>query len=378
MTVIDIVEVTTGKQLNQFVDFPHQLYKGDPNYVPEIKLAVKDLLNKKKNPYFEHSDASLYLAYSSGKVVGRIAATINNNYNKFHRSNVGFFGFFDCINDQDVANALLTTAENYCRRHNADTMLGPTNLTTNDTAGILVEGFDSPPVVQMTYNYSYYPRLLENFGLVKEMDLLAYKLETSTVNTKSLKLASILKQRLLEKRGVTFRKIDLKNFKDEIRKIKDVYLKAWEKNWGFVPPTDREFTYLAEGLKLIIDDRFGYVAEQNGRIVAFALALPNINEILINIKNGRLFPLGIFKLLFGKRKVKSVRIILLGVIPEFRKQGIEAVFFADFIESARNFGKDYGEASWVLESNQAMVQAAVNLNGVSYKRYRIYGKALSR
>ena len=370
---VEIVEVINGKQLDQFINFPHDLYKDDPNYVPEIYLAIKDLLNRKSNPYFKHSEASFYLAFVNGKIVGRIAATINRNYNNFHSCNVGFFGFFDCIDSQEVANALLLVAEGYCRSHKTDRMLGPTNLTTNDTAGVLVEGFDSPPVVQMTYNYPYYVRLLENYGLSKEMDLFAYKLDTYTVNTKSLKLSSLLKQRL-DNKGIIFRNIDLKNFKTEIHKIKEVYRKAWENNWGFVPPADDEFQYLADGLKMILDDRFGFVAEMEGEIVGFAVALPNINEILIKFKRGKLLPFGIFKLLFGKKKVKSVRVVLLGVLPEYRKQGIEAVFFADFIENARKYGKDYGEASWILESNQAMVQAANNLNGVPYKRYRIYGK----
>ncbi|HMP28987.1 MAG TPA: hypothetical protein PKD85_05275, partial [Saprospiraceae bacterium] len=195
MSVIKIVEVA-NKDLGKFIDFPHDLYKGDANYVPEIYLAMKDHLNKKKNPYFKHSDATLFLAYKDGEIVGRIAATINNNYNDFHNCNIGFFGFLDFINDQEVLNALLATAELYCISKGATKIMGPANFSTNDTATVLIEGFDSPPQIQMAYNYPYYPLLIEAAGYSKEMDFFAYFLKSDSVNDKSIELSERLYSRL--------------------------------------------------------------------------------------------------------------------------------------------------------------------------------------
>ncbi len=374
MSGIKIVEIGP-KEIGKFIDFPHDLYKGDPNYVPEIYLAMKDHLNKKKNPYFKHSDAAFFLAFENDKIVGRIAATINNNYNKFHECNIGFFGFLDFVENQDVLDLLLATAERYCKEKGANKIMGPTNFSTNDTATVLVDGFDAPPQVQMTYNYSYYPPMLEKSGYGKEMDFYAYLLKTSEVSDKSIQLSERLYSRL-QTRGIVIRKIEMKNWNKEVELIRKIYRSAWEKNWGFVPPTDEEFSFLAEGLKMIFDDRFAYIAEHEGKVVGFAVALPNINEIMINSNRGRLLPFTIFKLLFGKKKVKTVRVILLGVVEDYRKMGIEAVFFAKMIQTARANQVFAGEASWILENNVMMVKAAENLNGEAYKTYRIYSKTL--
>ena len=368
---ISIFKIESNKDYKRFVDFPHSLYEADANYVPELHIAVREILNPKKNPFFKHSKASFFLAEIEGKIVGRIAAIRNNNYNDFHNCNIGFFGFFDVIDNFEVAKTLLDQAVDWCKAEGLDAVLGPTNLTTNDTSGILVEGFDRPPIVQMTYNKPYYDRLVKQYGFVKDMDLFAYWLPTDKVNDKSLRLSERIQERLA-KRGISFRNIDVKNFKKEVATIKGVYSRAWENNWGFVPPTPEEFDHIAEGLKMVVDPKFGYVAEQNGEMIGFALGLPDINEILIDNKRGRLFPTGIFKLLMGKSKVKKVRIILLGVVEEHRKAGIEAVFFGNFIKAAKENGLLGGEASWVLDSNEMMKAAAEKMNGEKYKTYRIY------
>ncbi|MFN8318726.1 MAG: hypothetical protein U0V54_04810 [Saprospiraceae bacterium] len=370
---VQIRKVVSNADKKAFIDFPHELYKNDPNYVPELYLAMADLISEKKNPFFKHSSAELYLAEQNGKIVGRISGIINNNYNKFHNCNVGFFGFFDCIDNKEVAFALLDTASAYVKNGGKDTIIGPTNFSTNDTAGLLVEGFDSPPIVQMTYNFPYYKDLIEAYGFKKDMDMFAFWIPTQGVNEKSLQLTDRLKERLAGK-GITFRNLVMKNFKTEVNNVRDIYRSAWEKNWGFVPPTNEEFDFLAEGLKMILDERYAYIAEEHGKMVAFAVGLPNINEILIKLKRGRLLPFGIFKLLLGKKHTKAVRIVLLGVKEEYRRIGIEAVFYANFIRAAQTNGLSGGEASWVLESNQMMVQGAENLNGKKYKTYRIYTK----
>ena len=374
--MIEIREVSAKRDIKNFIDFPHDLYKGDPNYVPEIYMAQKDLLNEKKNPFFQHSKAQLYLAYQGEKIVGRIAAIRNNNYNKFIKADIGFFGFFDVIEDYDVAKKLWDTAVAWVQKEGFHKIIGPTNFTTNDTAGMLTWGYDSPPLIMMTYNKPYYVDYAKKYGFVKEMDLLAYWLPTKEVSDRSVKLASRLEERL-KSRGIYMRKISLKNFKSEVGKIRSVYNKAWEKNWGFVPSTEEEFKHTAEGLKMILNNDFAWMAEkEDGTPVGFGISLPDINEILRKIKKGRLLPFGVFKLLAGKKKVKKVRIITLGVIPEYRNLGIEAILYSKMILGARKYNLDGGEASWILENNDMMIRGLENLNAKHYKTYRIFQKEI--
>ncbi len=371
----DIIEVSDWTWKKRFIDFPHDLFEGDPNYVPEIFLGQKELFDEQKNPFFKHSKVQLYLALREGKIVGRIAAIRNNNYNEFAGANAGFFGFFDVIEDYEVAKLLLDTACVWLRKEGLNNVIGPANFSTNDTAGLLVEGFDSPPVVMMTYNKPYYADFLERYGFQKQMDLLAYLGIHATANKKSMELSQRIQERLAG-RGITFRQANMRKFKAEIAQVRKVYQGSWDKNWGFVPPTDAEFDFLAEGLKMVIDPRFSVLAEHEGKLVGFALAVPDINTVVRTIKRGRLFPFGIFKLLLQKRKIKSIRIILLGVLPEYRKMGIEGVFYATILGMGIKLGHTHGEASWILDNNELMKKGVESIGMVPYKRYRMYEKPL--
>ena len=372
---MQIVQVSSRRQKKQFIDFPHDLYKGDPNYVPAIYLDQKQVMNPKKNPFFQHSKADLFLAIREGEIVGRIAAIRNNNYNKFAKEKVGYFGFFDVVNDYTVAKALLQHAVNWVKSEKLAAIYGPTNFTTNETAGVLIDGFDRPPVIWMTYNKPYYGEFLKRFGFGKRMDLFAYKVPTQTVSQKSLDISARLEERL-KRKGVIVRTVRMKDFQKEVDAIRDIYMGAWEANWGFVPPTEAEFEDLAVGLKLIVDPEMVFVAEHEGKPVGFFLALPDINQIMIKQKRGRIIPFGAFKLLFGKKKVTILRILLLGVLPEYRKMGIEAVFYANIIRYAQANNIEFGEGSWVLEDNEMMNKGMQNLNGEIYKTYRIYEKRI--
>ena len=370
-----IIEVKTGRDKKRFIDFPHDLYKGDQNYVPEIYIGQQELLSEKKNPFFRHSKAQLYLAYQGNTIVGRIAAIRNNEYNRFANTNVGYFGFFDLIEDYGVAKTLLDTATSWVKNEKLGTVMGPANFSTNDTAGLLVDGFDSPPVVMMTYNKPYYVTFLERYGFTPQMDMLAYYGTTKDVNMKSVRLANMLAERLSRK-GIRVRNVVMKNFKQEVATIREIYKGAWDKNWGFVPPTDGEFNHTAEGLKMVIDPDFALIAEHNGKAVAFALAIPDINVIAKNIKKGRLLPTGIFKLLFQKKKIKRLRIILLGVLEGYRKIGIEGIFYARIIQMGKEKGFTEAEASWILDNNEMMKKGVEGTGMVPYKRYRMYEKKL--
>lgn len=375
--MIRIDPVTTKKQLATFIDFPHDLYADDPNYVPELFIAQRDILTPGKHPFHEHSSLQCFLAVDENKnVKGRIAAILNNNHNVFNKTNDGFFGFFDCVDDVSVSNALFDEAEKWLRAKKVSTMIGPANPSTNETVGVLVDGFDKPPVAMMTYNRPYYIKLYEQYGFEKLVDLFAYDIRTDiAVNDRTIKLQDALLKRLAQK-GIILRKINVKDFKNEVRKVREIYNSAWDKNLGFVPATENEFNYLAKDLKMILDPDFCLVAEHNGKMVGFALAVPDVNQIQIKIKKGRLFPTGIFKLLLGLKKVDYVRIITLGVIEEYRKMGIEACFYAQIIKKAAEKKIKGGEGSWILETNEMMNKAMQNINGKVYKTYRIYQKTL--
>ena len=374
--MIRVTPVTSKKQLASFIDFPHDLYAGDPNYVPELFIAQRDVLTPGKHPFHEHSSLQCFLAIDdNNKVKGRIAAILNNNHNSFNRANDGFFGFFDCINDFTVARQLFEQATKWLTAKGVATMIGPVNPSTNETVGLLIDGFNAPAVAMMTYNKPYYITLIEQFGFHKKVDLFAYDIRTDTVSDRAVKLKEALLKRLGQKK-ITIRPINVKDFKNEVNKVREIYNSAWDKNLGFVPMTEKEFNYLAKDLKMILDPDFCLVAEHDGKMVGFSLAIPDINQVQIKIKKGRLLPTGIFKLLFGRKKIDYVRIITLGVIEEYRKLGIEACFYASIIQNAGRKKIKGGEASWILETNELMNKAMENINGKIYKTYRVYEKAI--
>ncbi|NOY05917.1 MAG: hypothetical protein GXO82_04700 [Chlorobi bacterium] len=355
----------------RFVGFLWKIYKDDPYWAPPLRMDRMRLIDQEKNPFYKHAECQLFLAENNGEIVGRIAAIINHRHNEVHGDKVGFFGFFECINDQDVANALFDTAADWLRERGRDTMRGPFNPSVNDEIGLLVEGFDSSPVVMMTYNPRYYIDLIENYGFVKAKDLYAYLLvHDKTITPKLERVQAAVRER----HQITLRNIDLKNLKRDIGIVKELYNKAWAKNWGAVPMTDEEIDYLGEDLKQIIKPfpDFAFIAYSKGVPVGFALCVPDINQVLKKNKSGRLIP-GIFYLLTGMKKIDLVRILVLGVIPEYQRRGIDAVMYYEIAERARTKYKiKAGEASWVLEDNVMMNRAAELMNGERYKTYRVY------
>ena len=371
-----IEKVSTSGQLKSFIDFVHDLYKDDPNYVPELFIAQRDLLTPGKHPFHEHSTVQLFLAYDDKIIVGRIAAILNSNYNTFNSVQEGFFGFFDCIDDQETADLLMNEAISWVKQRGATKILGPVNPSTNEPCGLLIEGFNEPPVVMMTYNAPYYVTLLEHTGFTKNVDLIAYKLTTKDYTGDRLRsLTEALKKRLTS-RNITFRPVDLKNFKEEVAKLREIYNSAWDKNLGFVPMTEKEFAYMAKDLKMILDKDFCMLAEHEGKIVGFSLTIPDINQILIKVKRGRLLPAGIFKLLTQRKKINNLRVLALGIVEGYRKTGIDMYFYLSIIDTGIRKNFISAEASWILEHNIPMNKAMLSINGNPYKKYRIYEKTL--
>lgn len=367
--------VDSKKALKAFIDFPHALYETDENYVPELFIAQRDLLTRGKHPFHEHSEMQLFLLYDNGVIKGRIAAILNNNHNAFNGSTDGFFGFFECVDDGEIAASLFSEADRWLRQKGATRIIGPVNPSTNEPCGLLVDGFSSPPVAMTPYNKPYYSKLVEQVGFGKKIDLLAYDIRTRSVDSRSVQLHDHLLDRL-RRRNITIRPVNIRDFKNEVRRVREVYNAAWDKNAGFVPMTPAEFDYLAKDLKLILDPGLCLLAEQDGQLVGFSLAIPDINQVLRKIHKGRLLPFGIIKLLFGLKKVNYVRVLALGIKDDYRKMGIEACFYASTIKHCLKKNIEGGEASWILENNALMNKGILSMNGTEYKRHRIYEKSL--
>jgi GNAT superfamily N-acetyltransferase len=373
MTNVEILRVNNRKQRKAFIDFPYRLYRHDPNWVPQFRLEQSEFLNPRKHPFYEHGEIIPMLALDQGKVVGRIAAIINGNHNRYHSEQTGFFGFYECIEDQRVSDALLRTAENELRKRGCREMLGPANPSLHDIAGLLTAGFDRPPMVMMPYNPRYYLSLLKGYGMEKRHGMFAYLLDTKKAIIPA-KLASV--KTALEKRGFRLRHIDMGNFASESKHIERLYADAWGDNWGFVPMSEREFDHTATMLKLIANPDYVYFVEKDGEPVGFSVALPNINSILIDNRGGYLRPDIIYRLLRNKRKVSYIRILLLGAAKRYQRLGLGAMMYIQYIEEARRRGLGGAEMSWVLESNKEMVKAAEILGGVRYKTYEMVGKTI--
>jgi GNAT superfamily N-acetyltransferase len=350
----------------QFIEFPYQHYKNDPYWAPPLRIAQKDMLNQKKHPFYAHAEMQCFLAIRGSKVAGRIAAILDRN--QFAPDSVGFFGFLEMTDSQPVANALLRAAWDWLKQRGAKSMRGPVNPSTNYECGLLVEGFDSSPMVMMTYNPPYYATLLERAGLKKAKDLLAYiTTAPATAGHKAMRVAD----RAMRSSKVVIRSVDMKNFKAEADAIWSVYSAAWSRNWGFAPLTKEEFWVLAKDMKAIIVRELALVGEINGRVVGFALAIPDIN-IALKPAGGNLFPFGLIKILYYKSKIKSLRVMALGVIEEFRTAGVAAGFYATLIRQAQRLGYGDCEFSWVLEDNILMNRSIEALGAKRYKTYRLY------
>jgi len=378
--MLEIRPVETKKEWNQFIDFPWEIYQGNPNWVPPLKIAVRDVLNVKKNPFFKHATMRMFLALKDGKVVGRIVAVVDDVHNQYHNEKTGFFGFYESINDQEVANKLLDTAFRWVKDRGMTTLRGPMNPSTNHECGLLVEGYDDPPQVMMTYNPPYYHDLFSKWGLTKTMDLFAYKV--SSTESKFSERIFMHAEKLREKEAVTLRPIDLKKFDQEVETILEIYNDAWEKNWGFVPMNPEEFRHMAKEMKAIMDPALAMMVEKNGEVVAFGLAVPDVNQAIKKIPDGKLLPTGLVKLLWnlkgpGKKKtINRCRIITLGIKQKYRNSGIGPLLYVEYLKQGPGNGYPVGEASWILEDNIPMNRALEGMGAFKYKTYRIYDKAI--
>jgi GNAT superfamily N-acetyltransferase len=371
---VTIQAVSTASEKKQFIRFPWTIYRNDPHWVPPLLMERQDFLNPAKNPFFEHADVQLFLARDAqGAIAGRVAAIVNHNHVARHGEKAGFFGLFECLDAQETASALFDAAAGFLRSKGMRVMRGPENLSINDDLGLLIEGFDRPPYVMMPHNPPYYERLVEGHGFQKAMDLLAYYGENGspTPPDRLERGMAIIRKRY----KFTLRALDMKRFASEVDLIKQIYNEAWEENWNAIPMTDHEFTHLAKDLKLVIDPEMCIIAEVDGRIAGFSLGLPDINQALIKM-NGRLLPFGLFKLLWHKRHINRVRVLTMGVLPQYRHMGISTALIYESYKRGYQRGYYGGELSWILETNAPMNNALINAGFVVHKTYRLYDRAL--
>lgn len=374
MITIRPINLENKAEREAFIRFPWKIYQNDPHWVAPLLMDMRMKLNVKKHPFFEFGTIQAYMAYRVDEAVGRIAAVQNRRYNEFHHCKTGFFGFFECIDDQQVANLLFDTAKTWLQEHGHDVMHGPASPSSNYDYGLLVDGFDDAPRVLMTYNPKYYVSLFENYGLTKAMGLFAYKLEESKVlqNEKFVRVQQIARERS----KVKVRFMNMKNLKSEVEIIKNIYNKAWENNYGFVPFTDAELDAMAAEIKLIAEPRLIPILEnEKGEAVGLALCLPDYNYILKQM-NGRLFPFNFLKMFTQKKNIKWIRVVLLGILPEYRGKGLDSILYHTIIEEGQKMGYKLAEASWILESNEPMNRGLQVVNGEVYKRFNVYEKEI--
>ncbi|MBU2530449.1 MAG: hypothetical protein KKD35_05360 [Elusimicrobia bacterium] len=366
-----LISEISEKNLIDFVNIPYELFKDNPFWVGELKKDVLHLLNL-KHPFWQHAERKLFIAKKGGQTIGRIAAISNHNYNKFHNENMGFFGFFDCTDDEETAKKLFEQAAAWLKKKGAIAIRGPVNPSTNETCGILIEGFDSPPVIMMPYNPPYYLKLLENAGFSKIKDLLAFS--RSHKEPFSDRFKKIL-NRIKKSASIELKQADTKNLSNELSVFQEIYNQAWSENWGFVPTNDDEIADLAKVLKPLLKPEYLYFVQIDNKPVGFVLLLPDFN-IPLKAINGRFTLLNILPFLWKMFNINRGRFLAMGVKKEYRNRGIELLLIEQAMISSKKFNWDYTELSWTLEDNEKVNKVIDLAGGKVYKKYRIYDKTL--
>ncbi len=373
MKINGITTVSTEGDRKRFLEFVYTHYKNDKYWVPPLRSEQRDLLDINKNPYFHNAELAMFTAEQNGKVVGRITAVVDHRFNDFHNRKTGHFGFFECIDDQDTANLLLNAACNWLREKGMEDVLGPASPGMMDVIGLLVDGFDKSPYIMMAYNKPYYEKLVLGAGFEPAMDLYAYVVNEETVSRDRInRLMEVIKRRNPD---LVIRPVNLKKIHEEVEIVRAIYNEAWKENWGFLPLTKEELEATAKEFKMILDPDLAHIAEIHGKPVAFSIALPDLNQVFKKM-NGNLLPFGIFKFLFGRKKINRIRTALMGVLPEYRGKGIDALLHQKAIINGPKKGITESEMSWILSTNTDMVRVAEKIGGVKDKTYRMYSKKL--
>jgi hypothetical protein len=370
--------VSGRRDLRRFVKTPFSIHRDHPKWVPPLIMERMKFLNRSKNPYFDHAEVELFIAERDGEAVGRISAQIDARWDEYRGGNDGQFGFFETIDDPEVATALLDASCDWLASHGREKVYGPMDFTTNDELGILIEGFEHRPVILEPWHPPYYHRLVEDAGFSKAMDLLMWHLKMGKL-AEGLKFHPAIHeaaQKSLDEHDITIRSMKKSDMAGEVARFHEVYNEAWGDNWGFVPITDDEVKFHAADLKRVLDEDWAMIAETaDGEVVGAALTLPDINQVLAKM-NGRMLPLGWLKFLRGKPKIDVIRILALGVKKKWQHTGVAAALYVRHMETTDPDGVMTGEAGWILETNEAMNRALEGMGGEVTKKFRIYEKSL--
>ncbi len=370
---MNITEVQSSKDLKQFINLPWDIYKNDKTWVPPLKISVKEMLSP-KHPFYETAKTKGFVAHIGAKVVGRIFAVVNNHHNSFHDEKIGFWGFFEAAEDETIAGKLLETAEAWLKSQGMEKVQGPVSPSTNYECGLLVEGFEDSPQIMMTYNPKWYADFFESKGYTKAQDLLAYNID---LDFKMPELIVRISDRAEKSHKITYRPINMKKWDEDIRLMLDIYNTAWEKNWGFIPMTEKEFLHTANDLKMVVDPNLIIFVMVGEETAGFIVTLPDYNQIFKMIPNGKLFPTGLLKLLTQKKKINRVRTLTMGIKEKFRHLGLASLLYQkshQYLQAHPTY--KFCEMSWVLEDNINMNKPLQRMGAKVYKRYRIYQKEL--
>jgi GNAT superfamily N-acetyltransferase len=370
MSSLEIIPVTSRRNRRLFFNFPWDLYRGDPNWIPPIQIVQKELLNFRRHPFYAAADIRHFLALREGRVCGRIAAIVNHAHNDWYKERRGFFGFFECIDDQAVANGLFDAAREWFAQQGIEAVRGPVNPSLNYEIGLLIDGFDEPPSFMMTYNRPYYARLLDTYGFRKAQDLFAFWGHVDMLEEVSQRL-NPLGDIVLERFELTCRPMDTSRFHQEISSFLDIYNRSLVSTWGFVPMSDGEVRKQAAGMRQMIVPELTTIAEVKGKAIGAMFGLLDYNPRIKEI-NGRLLPLGFLKLLRNRRALRRVRLISTNVLPEYQSWGVGIALVARLVPDAVKWGIQEAEFSWVLESNDLSYKTLKKGGAKITKHYRIY------
>jgi GNAT superfamily N-acetyltransferase len=371
VSAVEVTEVESRRDREAFIALPYDLNRNDPMWVGPLRRDVRTLLSPSENPFWEHAAARHFLARRDGTVVGRISGIENRLHNEIHQDQVGFFGFFECIDDEAVAARLFDAAATWLRTRGRSVMRGPASPSMNDECGLLVDGFDTPPTLMQPHNPRYYQKLVESARFQKAKDLICYQPLQREMPQRLTDGVALLKKRY----GISVRPLDMKHFDRDLAVIKKVYNAAWEKNWGFVPMTDREIEHLAHQFKPVVVPELVLIAEHKGEPIGMTVTLPDYNVAFKKNPSGKLFP-GILKVLWAMRKIDRARILILGAIPEWRGRGIDGLLYHAVWTNANKRGIYWGEGGWVLEDNPGMNNGMRRIGFGPYKTYRMYDRPL--
>jgi GNAT superfamily N-acetyltransferase len=369
---VEVRPVVSGRDLRHFIRLPFALYRNEPRWIPPLLSDMRERLDRARNPFFEHAEAEFLLAWRDGQPVGRISAHIDHHFNEFQDNKWGMFGFFECEDSPETAHALLSAAEAWLVARGRDRIVGPMNYTANDEVGLMIEGFERPPIILSDWHHPYYRALLESYGMEKAVDWLMWSLHISgrsRVRDAIWRMAAQVEA----EHGIVCRPMRVRDLDAEIPRFLEVYNAAWERNWGAVPLSEHEVRHYAKQLKPILDENWAFIAERvdTGEVVGAALTLPDYNQVLAHL-NGRLLPFGWAKALYWRGKIDAVRVFALGVKPAYQHTGVAARFYQLHFEAAERTPQKGGEMGYILETNRPMNRAMEGMGGEIVRRFRVY------